>query len=208
MTRLTIGTLALWLVAAGADDAATQSLGDVARKEAERRGTVAAPGKTYTNDSLTPDFTKPAAPAGEAKPEANASGTDVANGKLAKPNAEVATEDGAQAPVDVANDPVEAAKWGVTPRDQQTAAQSDDQNEEYWRTTASLLKARLAEVDGRLLQLRDTLAATPKGAPGSEREIVERAFQKAQASQQHANEDWIKFETRARQRNIPMNWIR
>ena len=88
------------------------------------------------------------------------------------------------------------------------APQNDDQNEQYWRTTAAALKARLTAADERIAELRATLAATPKGAPGSEREIVERAFEKAQASQKYANQDWIRFEARARQRGIPEHWIR
>jgi hypothetical protein len=63
-------------------------------------------------------------------------------------------------------------------------------------------------VNARIEELRSTLAATPKGAPGSEREIVERAFEKAQASQKFANQDWVRFEARARQRGAPQHWIR
>ena len=40
-----------------------QSLGDVAKREAERRKEVAAPGKVYTGDTLRPDpSSRPAAP--------------------------------------------------------------------------------------------------------------------------------------------------
>lgn len=202
MTRLTLGAIVLSFVTAGAVDSAAQSLGDIARKEAERRGSAPQAGKIYTNDNLTPDFTKPApppAPAAEVKAEDGAA----EKGDPAKAGAE-----GGGTPVDVAGDPAEAEKWGVTPRDQQTSSQRDDQNEEYWRTTASLHKARLAEVNARIEELRGMLAATPKGAAGGEREIVERAFEKAQATQTYANEDWVRFEARARQRGIPMEWIR
>lgn len=71
-------SLAIVLVAAGASWVQAQSLADVAREEAARRKTVAAPGKVYTNDDLRPDFTKPTqtppAPgaAGEAPPVASA----------------------------------------------------------------------------------------------------------------------------------------
>jgi hypothetical protein len=49
-----------------------QSLADVARQEAERRKTIAVPGKVYTNDSLRteppPSTPPPAAPAPSAPP--------------------------------------------------------------------------------------------------------------------------------------------
>jgi hypothetical protein len=210
VTRLTLVAIALSCVAAGAVDSAAQSLGDVARKEAERRGSAPQAGKTYTNGNLTPDFTKPAPPAAvevEAEPGPGEK-PDPAKAAPAKTDAEKAGAESVEGSVDVASDPAEAEKWGVTPRDQQTSSQSDDQKEEYWRTTAALLKAKLAEVNQRLEELRVTLAATPKGAPGSEREIVERAFEKAQASQKNTNQDWVRFEARARQRGIPMDWIR
>ncbi|MCC7032779.1 MAG: hypothetical protein IT179_08105 [Acidobacteria bacterium] len=57
-------TLALALATAA--PAAAQSLGDVARAEAERRNALPAQGRVYTNESLTPDFTKPPAPAAPA----------------------------------------------------------------------------------------------------------------------------------------------
>jgi hypothetical protein len=50
MRVLILAVVALWVAGVGA-----QSLGDVARKEAERRKTVKAPGKTYTNDQLKPE---------------------------------------------------------------------------------------------------------------------------------------------------------
>ena len=186
--RPIVGVVVLSALLASAAESSAQSLGDIARKEAERRGTAPAAGKTFTNDNLTPDFTKPEpppAPAAEAAKPAEGAG---------KAGGAKAEEPAGESVVDVASDPAEAAKWGVTPRDQQTSSQNDDQNEAYWRTTAAALKARLTAADERIAELRATLAATPKGAPGSEREIVERAFEKAQASQKYANQDWIRFE--------------
>ena len=60
MRVLTLAFVAMWVAGAGA-----QSLGDVARKEAERRKTVKAPGKTYTNDQLKAE---PAGPARRPRP--------------------------------------------------------------------------------------------------------------------------------------------
>ena len=202
--RPIVSVVVLSALLASAAEPSAQSLGDIARKEAERRGTAPAAGKTFTNDNLTPDFTKP-----EPPPVAATEPAKPAEGAVdGKADGAKAEELAGESVVDVASDPAEAAKWGVTPRDQQTSSQNDDQNEQYWRTTAAALKARLTAADERIAELRATLAATPKGAPGSEREIVERAFEKAQASQKYANQDWIRFEERARQRGIPEHWIR
>lgn len=50
--------------------ASAQSLGDVARRETERRKTVSSAGKVYTGDTLKPDpLSRPATPQGEAAGE-------------------------------------------------------------------------------------------------------------------------------------------
>lgn len=67
--------LALILVLVSAVGAGAQSLGEVARKEAERRKTVKTPGKTYTNDQLKSDgrdvASMPAPPADTTAPAAD-----------------------------------------------------------------------------------------------------------------------------------------
>lgn len=75
MRVLTLALVVLWTVGAAA-----QSLGEVARQEAERRKTVKAPGKTYTNEQLkaeprgsAPPISSPDSPAPGA-----AAGTPVA----------------------------------------------------------------------------------------------------------------------------------
>ena len=63
MVRLLVVTA---LVSLGvAHVAAAQSLGDVAKKEEQRRKTVKSTGKVYTNDQLKPD-PQPSVPAGSA----------------------------------------------------------------------------------------------------------------------------------------------
>lgn len=74
MRRMTtLSALAALLFAAAATLAA-QSLGDIARQEEDRRKSITAPGKVYTNDSLRPEpppSTPPAA-AAPAQPAAPA----------------------------------------------------------------------------------------------------------------------------------------
>ena len=122
--RPIVGVAVLSALLASAASSSAQSLGDVARKQAERRGPPPAAGKTFTNDNLTPDFTKPEPPpvaATEPAKPAEGAVEGKADGAKGEPTGESV--------VDVASDPAEAAKWGVTPRDQQTSSQSDDQNE-------------------------------------------------------------------------------
>jgi hypothetical protein len=60
--------LILLLVSMWATGAFAQSLGDVARREAERRKTVKAPGKVYTNDVLKEEPLPTASPAAPRTP--------------------------------------------------------------------------------------------------------------------------------------------
>jgi hypothetical protein len=69
MTRLLI-VAALVLIGV-ANVATAQSLGDVAKKEEQRRKTVKSPGKVYTNDQLKADPT-PSVPATSANGTTNA----------------------------------------------------------------------------------------------------------------------------------------
>ena len=182
---LIAAAIGLYSVAADA-----QSLGDVARKEAARRGSAPPVGKTYTNENLTPDFTTPAPPAEVAPP--------------AKDSAVPAS-----APADDASKKAEreeAEKWGVTPRDQQEPAPADELNEEFWRSRATLIKARLANQNAQVLQLRQHLAALPAG--GDERAVAERTMEKAVTNLDHLNAEWGRFEKQARERKVPESWIR
>ena len=84
--RPIVGVAVFSALLASAAESSAQSLGDIARKEAERRGTAPVAGKTFTNDNLTPDFTKPEpppAPATEAAKPAEGAGA----GKSSEPKA-------------------------------------------------------------------------------------------------------------------------
>ena len=168
-----------------------QSLGDVARKEAERRGTAPPATKTYTNGNLTPDFTKPPAPA------------EVAPAPPDQPAAPVASADEEAAKQ---KEREEAEKWGVTPRDQQEPVPDDELKEEFWRSRAALIKARLGNQNAQILQLRQHLASLP--AAGDERAIAERTLATAVANLEHLNAEWVRFEKHARDRKVPEHWIR
>jgi hypothetical protein len=187
---LVVGSAALVLVTA---DAGAQSLGDIARKEAERRGTAPPAAQTYTNETLTPDFTTPALP--PAAPQA------VLETETVTAAAELTEE---QAAKQQEQDP---EKWGVTPLDQQAPAPADDHNEEFWRTRATLLKGRIAGQNTQIEQLRERMTAT-RGSDDAERDVLERTFRKAEMGLKSLNDEWVRFERQARDRKVPEHWWR
>ena len=114
--------------------AGAQSLGEVARKEAERRKTVKAPGKTYTNDQLKSDGRDvPAAPAAPAD-------------STAKPStgSAPATGGGTAKPGDAAG------------QKEQAAAKEPAKDEAYWRKRVQTEREALsrAQMFGDALQSR------------------------------------------------------
>jgi len=100
-------------------------LGDIARKEAERRKTVQSTGKTYTNDNIKPDPSPSAAPApsGSSSSDATAgSSSSTAGDKSAadksagdkpaadKSGTDKSADDKADKPAPVSTDPAERKK--------------------------------------------------------------------------------------------------
>lgn len=91
-------------------------LGNVARKEAERRKTVKSSGKTYTNDNIAPDPSPSTAPAssGSARDAATASSASAsdkaATDKTATEKSAADTTDKAAPPKQVSADPAERKK--------------------------------------------------------------------------------------------------
>jgi hypothetical protein len=198
--RLTVVVLGLCGLLFTAAAAPAQSLGDVARREAERRGSTPPAPKTYTNDNLTPDFTKPPAPEPAAAPAADAATAKPEAGKT-----EVAASSDDEAAKAQEKEDVE--KWGVTPRDQQELPPADDHKEEFWRSRSTLIKARLANQNAQVQQLRERMAAT-RSTNDAERDVLERTFARAEADLKHINDEWVRFERQARERNVPEGWWR
>lgn len=177
--------------------AGAQSLAEIAKKEAERRATVAAPGKVYTNDNLIPDFTKPLQPP-PAAPEAAA----------AEPGPAPAGADPASSPVHSGTDPQAPDQEGVTPRELQEPQPDDDKNEEFWRGQARLIRSRVAGQNAQIAGLRARANSFPPGVADAEKALVEQTLQKAIADLAYLNDEWLRFERSARERNIPDHWIR
>jgi hypothetical protein len=179
------------VLAAGVADA--QSLGDVARREAERRGEAAPAGKVYTNGTLKPDPTAPAAPTA-ATDAAKAADQDpkVLEAETPTPApgtpSTAPTADSRAAPEKVA---VEEPFWRV---------------ESYWRKQADAIRAKQTRRNADVLGLRQRLTTLPP--EDNEFRVTEGALKSAIASLEAANEEWRRLEELVRIRKVPDAWIR
>ncbi len=175
-----------------------QSLADVARREAERRGTVMESGRVYTNDNITPDFTTSPAPgtepgegetAAELAPELSA---EAAAAALESGGATAGTPD-AQA---------DAAAAGAAP------VPASELDEPYWRDRASSIRQRIAAQERQVELLRARAASLAQSTASPEQDVVQRALAKAVEDQQFLQEEWDRFERSALERGVPDAWIR
>ena len=179
------------VLAAGVADA--QSLGDVARREAERRGDAAPAGKVYTNGTLKPDPTAPAAPtvatdaekAGEKDPKVLDPATPAA--APGTPPSAPATDSGAASEKVAVEEPF----WRV---------------ESYWRKQADAIRAKLTRRNADVLALRQRLSTLPP--EDNEFRVTEGALKSAIASLEAGNEEWRRLEELVRIRKVPDAWIR
>ncbi len=172
-----------------------QSLGEVARQEAERRKTVKAPGKTYTNDQLKAD------------------GRDVAT--LPTPGADAAPASpapGAQAPTPSTGSPTPSA-GGTAP----TAGAATD--EASWRGRVKATREAMArsQIFADALQSRiNGLSAdfTARDDP-AQRAVVATERQKSldelervkKELQQH-NKALADIQEEGRKAGVPAAWVR
>lgn len=171
-------------------DAATsgQSLGEVARREAERRKQVPS-GRVYTNGDLAPADPAQTVPAPAAP---------------AQPSAETAKPAGSQTEVAAA-----AEGGGDKPAAQQPPSR---RSEQYWRDRAKGLRGRLAQLEAdaaaaeRRLNEIDAGAQTPETA--REREVLATAVARLQSSRGYLRDEVARFEKLAELNKIPADWIR
>ncbi|MCC7242710.1 MAG: hypothetical protein IT180_12345 [Acidobacteria bacterium] len=191
---VTAMTIVVWPIAAW--PAGAQSLGVLAQQEAERRATVAQPGKVYTNADLTLDFTVPP-PAPAPAPESDPAAAPAPASGSASPVG-VTVETGAE-PED---------RDGVTPRDEQEAQPASDRGEAYWRARASALSSRLSVKNSEIAVLRQRVASFGADASDPERDVAARALTRAVIDLEAFNQEWLRFERQAREQGIPDAWIR
>jgi hypothetical protein len=174
----------------GIEAAAAQSLGEVARKEAERRQ-QAQSGRAYTNtDLLAGD--PPAPPPQTPSPASPAEAEDTKKSAAATEN----TPEGqnSEAP----------AAAVLKPRDTRPEA--------YWRTRAQTLRTELAEGERNVAQTEirlKELDASPQGpAIVRERGITAKKLAELQATVQYRRDAISRFEAFAQTQKVPADWIR
>lgn len=191
--RLLTVALAALAIAAGGALVSAQSLGDVAKKEQQRRKTTAKPAaKTYTNRDLGPGGTRPPAPPAAAAPAGATAGPGGATAKDA--------------------DKAKAAAEPEPPKDPR-------ETEEYWRGRMAAAKAELQrnEMFLEALQSRVNALSTDfvnRDDP-AQRAVIATDRQKALAEMERTKQlvSQIKqqiadIEEEARQAGVPPGWIR
>jgi hypothetical protein len=170
--------------------ARSQSLGDVARKEEERRKAIKTPGKIYTNDDLR-RYPVPAAPENVAPDEAKAAATS------------------AQPP----------ATTGDATAREKDASPSIEQGEEHWRKLVTEARSALARSSSYLEALDSRVAALTaqfyaqedspqRAAIWSQRMRILDDMERLKLDMADQEKAIAKIEEDARKANIPPGWIR
>ena len=192
MRQVLFAVIALLLVAANA--ARAQSLADVAKREEERRKSVRAPGKVYTNDTLRseppPSASTPSAP---ATPQAPAPAAPPAG-----------------------NQPPQA---GQTPAGQAPDAAAAPKTEAEWRQKVAASREALsrAQIFAEALQSRINALSTDfvnRDDP-AQRDVVAAERQKALAELERVRKEIQQYQKEvsgiqddARRAGVPAGWVR
>jgi hypothetical protein len=176
--------LAILLIGNFADESSAQSLGELARREEERRRQT-TPGKQYTNADL-PHTESESAPA--------VTQLDPASAAAAAPDPSPAKAPGAD-------------------EDASPARGREKRDEQYWRGRARELRGHvqrtqteIGSLEARLTEL-DTQAATSPDAL-RERDVTATHLRKLRQNLQSFGREVERFEQRARTDRVPADWIK
>lgn len=176
-------------------DAQSQSLGEVARQESERRKSTASV-RVYTNEDLSAVPTTVASPAPAP--------AQVAAPPATEPSDAAPTPTG---PTVTEEDPV-THKIAV----RTTAPAREKRDEQYWRGRSGEVREKLAKATADLEAAQTNLAAldrAPKtGASAREREVVAGLVQRLQSEVSYRQQDVAKLQTHAEMNKVPPEWIR
>ena len=181
------------LTAAAAD---AQSLGDVARQEAERRKAISAPGKVYTNGSLRNE-PAPAVPATATPAPADAA-TPAAPTDPAAPGSPDPSAPGTAAPGDtppVAQTEADWRKRVATIRDSLTRLQ----------TFSEALQSRINALTADFVN-RDDPAQREVVAADRQKALAELDRVKQEIAQQQ--KALVALQDEARRAGVPAGWVR
>ncbi len=190
--------VACFLVAAAVS---AQSLGDVAKQEAERRKNIKTAGKVYTNDSVIPDSSSAApatAPPAEPKTPAAEPKTPAAEPKTPAPDAPA----------------------GTTPAQAGATAKPDDpKTEAYWkkRITAARESLARAQTFAEALQSRiNVLSAdfvnhddpAQRNVIGADRQKATDELTRVKGEITQYQKAITDIQDEARRANVPPGWVR
>lgn len=182
------------LLTATVPAAPAQSLGEVARREAERRAQVKA-GRAYTNADLAPGDASEPAPAPSPVPGPVETVTKAGTAAPATP------APGEEA--EPANDP------GVEPI---IVKAREKRDERYWRATTQDLRRRLAKVTAdaavRSARIREIDEGPRTPTTVREREVIAASLNRLVRDARAHSEELTRFLARARIAKIPEEWIR
>jgi len=175
--------------------ARAQSLADVAKKEEERRKTVAAPAKVYTNKDLNP------VPAGSPPPPAAAKpGDSAAKNKDQDKGKDAETDAKGKGPKDAGDKPAvkDQAYWAGRYKGLQDALLRDQNYADAMQTRINSLNADFVNRDDP-----------------AQRAVIERDRQKALAELARLKQSILDtkksiadFEEEARRAGVPPGWLR
>jgi hypothetical protein len=193
MRRVTVGCLAVALLSAVAASPLAQTLGDVAKQEAERRKALGASGKVYTNDNLRsepPPVASPAAPPAAASPAA-------------------------PAPV-AASGQTPAGQASATPA---PAAESVPMTEDAWRKRIAAARDTLsrAQIFAEALQSRVNALTTDfvnrddpaqRDAIGAERQKAMSELDRVKGEIADHQKAIATIQDEARRAGVPPGWVR
>jgi hypothetical protein len=172
-----------------------QSLGDVARREAERRKEAAkAPGRAYTNDDLA--AVEPSAvPVQPTQPDPAPAASEPADAPAENSGPTVMEEDPVTHTVNIRT----------------TAPAREKRDEPYWRARAKDVRERLAKASADLEAAQSGLSALDSGpktpATARERAIVAATVQRLQSDVRYRQLEVTKMQMHAEMKKVPADWI-
>lgn len=191
IVRSVLSAAATVIVLVGyATSASPQSLGDVARQEAERREQVTS-GKVYTNGDLAPvDTASTPTPQTSAAPLPPSAGEPADSQRAAS-----------QAPP------------GNNPGKEPVMVKArEKRDEQYWRNLMKDLRARIARANANVAAQEARLAEIDGGEQtptrARERQDVTESLTRAQSAARSLTEELTRFTTRAQMEKVPAEWIR
>jgi hypothetical protein len=193
-----VATVGVILLGTAGVVAHPQSLGDVARREAERRKDASrTPGRVYTNEDLGP-----------IEPPASTPPQPAPTDPVATPEepSKATTEAASTGPTVTEEDP-ETHKVNV----RTTAPPREKRDEQYWRARAKDVRDRLAKATADLTAARSSLAALDGGpktpATARERSVVSAAVERLQSEVRYRQQDVTKMQMHAEMNKVPAAWI-